>query len=78
MHYLNLLLHGPQQLLEALFANFALINLSPLVGPLSSDTAKHFYKKNPLCCTSLRDLLMDTLPMDRFKKRREKLAPGEI
>ena len=41
MHYLNLLLHGPQQLLEALFANFALINLSPLVGPLSSDTAKH-------------------------------------
>ena len=45
MHYLNVL-HGPQQLLEALFANFAQINLSPLVGPLPSDTAKHFNEKS--------------------------------
>ena len=34
--------------------------------------------KNPLCCTSSRDLQMDTLSMDRFKKRREKIAPREI
>ena len=43
MHYLKLLLHGPQQLLETLFnCIFAQINL----GPLPSGTAKHFYEKS--------------------------------